>query len=234
MSPRWAAVFDRKLPDEMVDVAGWWRDRYAGRERWSLRDLRIVALRLAGYRVPQVAERAGVTPQTVRDRWSLVAPALVAQSGLDWAYAVPHSTAHRRALIRLGMEGPGRVAAPPPTPVPVDAVITAWRAGAPLDQIAAAAGMGKRLELIHALERAGVALMPERLRAADVGRRCALSRSLVTYLIRAGRFPDPDGWERGRRWWWEATIDAWATSRGRCPVCEAPIDNLPAHERVHD
>ena len=66
----------------------------------------VFRIRLPGDTVTEISRRLGVDRQTVRDRWWPIAPALVAESDLDWAYAVPHPHPHATALVRLGLEGP--------------------------------------------------------------------------------------------------------------------------------
>ncbi|HYN30867.1 MAG TPA: hypothetical protein VES95_13515, partial [Dermatophilaceae bacterium] len=198
--PRWSPV----------EVIVWERRYRAALDGSRVRDidLRMLALRLAGFPASAIAGRVGVHVQTVRTRLRDV--------GLRLALAPPRSGEGRSwPRVRAGY--------PPDTALPGatgQRVAALWRAGASWSAIAAATGYPPA-QLKVRVARAGLDL-PPRWYPPQVGDYLGRSRSHIYGRSRRMSMCPADGVdERGRRWWWPQTVTAWAAPLPRCPICGA-------------
>ncbi|GAB3069332.1 hypothetical protein [Pedococcus soli] len=105
-----------------------------------------------------------------------------------------------------------------------------WVGGCSRDHIAAVLMLSNA-----AVERRAKNASPPRWGYRAVTRHLGWSPDNLRLRRNNGTFPAPDGTDRGKDWWWPATIDSWADSAelSRCPDCGARVAKLPQHQRAH-
>ena len=224
LGPPWGPVLERHLPvpsqggrwsTEAVDA--WRHQRLAKFDTLTVSDVRAVA---------EAARRQSNTP--VRGRraphlHSLALTVAVAMTGDDAGWRG-----------RRGLTGQQLVAHGLPTPQSARAVAEdkfgeLWRAGASRDDIADTLGLATA-----ATERIAKSAAP-RWGYLDVTRALGWSPDNLRLRRHTGTFPDPDGTDRTRPWWWPDTIWSWVerSNLTQCPECGALVARLVQHRRAH-
>jgi hypothetical protein len=76
---------------------------------------------------------------------------------------------------------------------------------------------------------------PPRWFGREVAAHLGWSRENHRLRLSRGHFPEPDGRDGHREWWWPDTVTAWASEQrfAPCPVCGARVERLKQHSRVH-
>lgn len=216
----------------------------AGRRGASVQDVRLLALALAGVPRRELGVRAGfrgdaVSPRLQRAALSVVL-AVPAEVRAELIWCGPRDARRpsggagvSRSLARLVVDG---------TPRPDDAlpdrrlewVRRHWAEGRPLRGIADDCGVSASA-LRQALEAAGISLAPERWGSRRVAEHLGWTVDNVRGRLHSNTFPDADGHEGTRLWWWPHTVEAWAEQHlpHRCAECGARVAQLPQHQRRH-
>jgi hypothetical protein len=150
---------------------------------------------------------------------------------LTVALAIANDTGWRG---RLGRTGRALLSEGLPTKADYDAVVAdrfaqLRAAGADRGSIASELGVSDAA-MARLVDRAS-----SRWGYRDVTRALGWSPDNLRLRRRTGSFPSPHGTDRGRDWWWPATVDAWTTAAGLrpCPDCGALVAKLPQHRRAH-
>lgn len=233
LGPAWSQALEAELTangispqagawnTDMVD--GWRRRTLADGDLLTLREYRLLAMRVASFAPMTIRERAhGRTDRATFGRLGLTL-ALRYTHGLEPLH--PGRAGHR--LLTKGPDWQGD----PPRVVRRTAE-QLWLAGAARQNIATACGLGPA-----ALARV-IEPLPARLTSGMVTARFGWSADNVFQKVNRGTFPPPDGFDgpsRQVRWWWATTIDEWAADRNlvTCPQCDAQVERLTTHQRAH-
>ena len=225
LGPAWVPALER-LTDDLSEPLAWRRRFLAETEPVTSGDLRVVALRMRGLGPTRIASRVGrrsIPPRHQIDRICLaVAVRLAGEQGE--AQVLPG---------RLGGSGNQLVENGLPRftddPVSQDAFNRLWRQGLPRDEIRAALDIGRKAVKAHA-EKA-----PPRWTGKDIQAFFGWSPANHTLRLSRGHFPQPDGRDGSRDWWWPATITEWAATQTfvRCPHCNASVARLKPHLTKH-
>lgn len=190
----------------------------------TLGDLRVVALRMQGLGPTPIARRIGrrsVPPRAQLDRTCLAVALRLAYNDFGVQQLRVGTTGHRLILDGL------------PTywldPVSQDVFNGLWNQGLPLDAIRTQLSIGLRVAKTHA------AAAPPRWVGKDVAAFLGWSPENHRLRLARGYFPQPDGRDGVKDWWWPATVTQWAASQPfvRCPDCGASVLRLEQHRTRH-
>lgn len=220
----WTRVLQR-LRDDLSEPLAWRRRFLAETEPVTLADLRVVALRMQGLGPTRIASRVGrrsVPPRSHIDRICLAVAVRLADRNGGAQPAGRPGTASRQ-LIQNG------VPRFTDDPVSQDGFNRLWVQGLPLDDIRSALAIGPKVAKAHA------AKAPPRWVGKDVAAFLGWSRENHRLRLSRGSFPEPDGRDGSKDWWWPATITEWADTQAfiRCPHCNASVARLKQHLTKH-
>lgn len=204
-------------------AAGWVRLTLAHSDLLTLRDHRLVAMRLAGFAPGVISERART--KVGAEQLGRTGLAVALRYSHDLNAMRPGRAGHR--LVRRGLPAKGSV-----PDLLMRRVQRAWLAGESMEQIAATTGLGAT-HLVRALEG-----LPPRLTNGDITARFGWSDANLWAKLGRCTFAPEDGryGVNGQlRWWWAATVDAWEQERTwvQCPHCPTRVQRLGAHLRAH-
>jgi hypothetical protein len=104
-----------------------------------------------------------------------------------------------------------------------------WLEGLPLADIRAVLGIGPKAAKAYA------AAAPPRWAGKDVAAFLGWSPENHRLRLARGYFPEPDGRDGVKDWWWPRSVTEWATSQPfvRCPHCDASVARLKQHLTKH-
>ncbi|HET7477104.1 MAG TPA: hypothetical protein VFJ97_13915 [Dermatophilaceae bacterium] len=228
-------------------VAAWVevRDRRWARTPLTGRDLRLVALGLQRTPIATVARCCQLTAPTTLARQLRAAVRLVSGVSpftvLGWQQLrveglsdqqIAAATDSGVSIIRLALDGLPPTTGPKRPVIDWGIVEQAWRDGLPLDDVAAAVGVA-RAQLLAWLRRRSRPLQPPRLNVPQAAAYLGWSRGNTDARARRGTMPEPDGHDRGHKWWWANTLDAFAAPLTPCPACGARVRMPKQHQRAH-
>lgn len=226
----WAPVL-RRVDEDLSEPLAWRRRFLADTEPVTLRDLRVVALRMLGLPPTRIAGRTGrrsVPPRQHIDRTCLAVAVRLADTASHNGAARRPGTASHRLIHEC-------IPAYTDDPVSQDAFDRLWLQGLTLDEIRAALSLGPKVAQAHA------AAAPPRWVGKDVAAFLGWSRENHRLRLARGHFPIPDGRTGGngtgaaKDWWWPSTVTEWASAQPfvRCPQCNASVARLKQHLTKH-
>lgn len=219
----WAPTLQR-LEVDLSEPMAWRRRFLADTEPVTVGDLRIAALRMRGLGPTRIASRIGrrsLPPRHHIDRACLAIAVRLADTGL-----IPKELRAGGTSQRLVHDGIPSYAG---DPVPQCAFDRLWLQGLPLETIRAELSIGLKVAKTHA------AAAPPRWVGKEVAAFLGWSRENHRLRLSRGYFPEPDGRDGVKDWWWPATVIEWAASQPfvRCPKCNASVLRLKQHLTKH-
>lgn len=211
---------------EIGDSHAWRRRLIAATEPLTVADLRVVALRLQGLPPSAIAMRRS-RKRLVRadvERLCLAVAVRLTSDDAGPSWRLLGVGRSGRELVRNAM--PPERAVPN---VPQTEFDRLWLKGHSKHELRDLLAIGPA-----AVERFATQA-PPRWFGREIAAHLGWSRENHRLRLARGHFPEPDGRDGLRNWWWPDTVIVWA--RGQrlvpCPACGAQVERLKQHWRMH-
>ena len=203
MGDAWEPIL-RNQGADVGDAQAWRRRLIAATEPLTVADLRVVALRLQGLPPSVIAKRRGRKrlDRAAVERLCLAAAARLTSDDAGPAWRLLGVGRTGRELVRNAMP-PERAVAN----VPQAEFDRLWLNGHSKQELRDLLAVGPT-----AVERLATQA-PPRWFGREIAAHLGWSRENHRLRLARGHFPEPDGRDGQREWWWPDTVTTWASEQ---------------------